>query len=351
MMPPAGGGLESPPSATPRVSVVLPVFNALATLPRAVASVRAQTLADWELTAVDDGSTDGSGEWLAQAAKGEPRLRVLRRPHAGLVPALNAGLAAARGEFIARLDADDECLPDRLAAQVALLETNPSLGVAGCLVDFAGDRAAQAGYAAHVDWLNSLVTPDDIALGRFIESPHAHPSVMFRREPVARHGGYRDGPFPEDYELWLRWLEAGVRMAKAPRVLLRWHDPPGRLSRSDPRYAPAAFYRLKAPFLARWLRANAGGRAVWVIGAGRLTRRRVELLEAEGVRVAGFVDVNPRRLGVARDGRRIIAWEALPPPGAVFLLGCVANRGARGPQREHLTARGWREGEDFLFAA
>lgn len=336
---------------TPRVSVVLPVFNARATLPRAVASVRAQTFADWELVAVDDGSTDGSGEWLVQAAREEPRLRVLHRPHAGLVPALNAGLAAARGEFIARFDADDECLPERLAVQVALLEANPSLGVAGCLVEFAGDRVAQAGYAAHVDWLNSLVTPDDIALGRFIESPHAHPSVTFRRELVAQHGGYRDGPFPEDYELWLRWLEARVTMAKAPRVLLRWHDPPGRLSRTDARYAPAAFFRLKAPYLARWLRTHTGGREIRVIGAGRLTRRRVGLLEAEGVQVAGFVDVNPRRLGVARDGRRIIAWEELPPPGEVFLLGYVANRGARGPQREFLAARGWREGEDLLFAA
>ncbi|HMO65446.1 MAG TPA: glycosyltransferase family 2 protein, partial [Verrucomicrobiota bacterium] len=120
---------------TPRVSVVLPVFNALATLPRAVASVRAQTFTDWELVAVDDGSTDGSGEWLARAAKEEPRLRVLRRPHAGLVPALKDGLDAARGEFIARLDADDECLPDRLAAQVAMLDADPSFGVAGCRVE------------------------------------------------------------------------------------------------------------------------------------------------------------------------------------------------------------------------
>ncbi|MFN0068799.1 MAG: glycosyltransferase family 2 protein [Limisphaerales bacterium] len=351
MMPPADGGLEGRPSTPPRVSVVLPVFNALATLPRAVASVRAQTFADWELVAVDDGSTDGSGEWLAQAAKEEPRLRVLRRPHMGLVPTLNDGLAAARGEFVARMDADDECLPDRLAAQVEMLEANPSFGVAGCLVEFAGDRAAQAGYAAHADWLNSLVTLEQIALGRFIESPHAHPSVMFRRDLATRRGGYRDGPFPEDYELWLRWLEAGVRMAKVPRVLLRWHDPPGRLSRTDARYAPAAFFRLKAPFLARWLRAHAAGRTVWVAGAGRLTRRRVELIGAEGVRVAGFVDVNPRRLGVARDGRRIIAWEKLPPPGEVFLLGYVANRGVRGPQREFLAARGWREGVDFLFAA
>ena len=69
---------------------------------------------------------------------------------------------------------------------------------------------------------------------------------MFRRELVARHGGYRAGDFPEDYELWLRWLDAGVRMAKVPRPLLTWHDSTGRLSRTDARYDPEAFFRLKA---------------------------------------------------------------------------------------------------------
>jgi glycosyltransferase involved in cell wall biosynthesis len=103
--------------AAPRVTILLPVWNARATLPRAVASLRAQTLADWGLLAVDDGSTDGGGGWLERAAAAdEPRLRVLRRPHAGLVAALNAGLAAARGELVARMDADDECHPERLAA-------------------------------------------------------------------------------------------------------------------------------------------------------------------------------------------------------------------------------------------
>ena len=240
----------------PRVSVLLPTFNALATLPRAVASLRAQTFRDWELLVVDDGSTDGSADWLRTEAAREPRLKVISQPHAGIVPALNGGLAEARGEFVARMDADDESLPERLAEQVAWLDAHPDTGVVGALVEFAGDRTTSAGYALHVDWLNSVVSPEQIALNRFVEAPFAHPSVMFRRGLAARHGGYRDGNFPEDSELWLRWLEAGVRMAKVPRVLLRWHDPPARLSRTDPRYDVEAFYRLKAEYLARWLRAN-----------------------------------------------------------------------------------------------
>src|SRR6185436_16591977 len=115
---------------------------------------------------------------------------------------------------------------------MAFLRTseNRPIGLVGCLVEFGGDRSASEGYALHVDWINALTTPDEIALNRFVESPLAHPSVMFRRELVEKHGGYRAGDFPEDYELWLRWMEAGARMGKVPRVLLTWQDGPGRLS-------------------------------------------------------------------------------------------------------------------------
>ena len=172
----------------PRVSVVLPVFNAAATVARAVESIRAQTWRDWELVAVDDGSTDGTKEILDRWARDDARARVVTQDHAGVATAANTGLAAARGELIARMDADDVAHPERLARQVALLDADATLGVASSLVEFGGDRAARAGYALHVDWLNSLVTPEEIALNRFVEAPVANPSVLFRRELVERHG-------------------------------------------------------------------------------------------------------------------------------------------------------------------
>lgn len=334
----------------PRISVLLPAFNALATLPRAVASIRAQTFTDWELLVVDDGSMDGTTEWLRAQAAGEPRMKVISQPHGGIVAALNHGLATARGEFIARMDADDESLPERLAEQVALLDAQPDIGVVGSLVEFAGDRAVSQGYALHVDWLNTIISPEQISLNRFVESPFAHPSVMFRRELVARHGNYREGDFPEDYELWLRWLAADVRMAKTPRVLLRWHDLPARLSRTDPRYNVESFYRLKAEHLARWLHANIpSDRKVLAWGAGRLTRKRVKLLEANGITVTAYVDIDPNKLGRSRAGHLVLAPEQIPP--GAFILGYVAKRGAREDCRARLGQRGFVEGRDFLFAA
>lgn len=337
-------------AASPLVSVLLPVRNAAATIARAVGSVQAQTLRDWELVVVDDGSSDGTRAWLRSAAPGEARIRLIEQPALGLVPALNAGLVAARGRFVARMDADDACHPERLAAQVAWLEANPGAGLVSCLVGFGGDRAASAGYALHVDWLNTLVAPEAIVLNRFIESPFAHPSVMFRRELVARHGGYRDGDFPEDYELWLRWLDAGVVMGKVPRELLTWHDAPGRLSRTDPRYDPEAFFRMKAEYLAKHLRRS-GRLEAWIWGAGRPTRKRAAHLAAHGLRIAGYIDVDVKKTGKRVGGVPVIGPDELPPPGRVFVLGYVAKRGVRELTRAELTGRGYAEGRDFLMGA
>lgn len=157
-----------PATRPPIVSVVMPTYNAAATLLAAVGSLCAQTWADWELIVVDDGSTDDTTEILAALARTEPRLVLARQPHFGIVSALHAGLARARGRFIARMDADDFSQPDRLGEQVNYLECHPEIGLVSCLVEFGGDARASEGFARHVGWLNSFATPEAIALNRFV---------------------------------------------------------------------------------------------------------------------------------------------------------------------------------------
>lgn len=320
-------------------------------LEEAVASVLRQSLRDWELIIVDDGSTDGTAAMLTAIRRSDPRVRVITQPHAGIVAALNRGLAACTACFIARLDADDFMHPLRLELQSAALAQDPELGLVSCRVDFLGSREQQAGYALHVDWLNSLLSADDIRLNRFVEAPFAHPSVMFRRELVTRHGGYRAGEFPEDYELWLRWLDAGVKMAKLPVPLLSWRDRADRLSRTSARYSPEAFFRTKAPWIARELARSAAGRQVWIWGAGRPTRKRAAALDTQGLTIVGYVDIDPKKYGRELQGRPIVPPASLPAPHRAFVLGYVSTRGARDLIRHHLLTHGYQEGRDFLMCA
>jgi glycosyltransferase involved in cell wall biosynthesis len=344
-------------SASPLVSVVLPVRNGAATIARAVTSIQIQAFSDWEMLVVDDGSSDGTREIVAEIARNDPRVRMLSPADAGsgIVAALNRGLAVARGEFVARMDADDQSLPGRLAAQVSFLRApeNHEVGLVSCRVAFGGDRMANAGYALHVDWINALLAAEQIALNRFVESPLAHPSVMFRHELVERHGGYRAGDFPEDYELWLRWLDAGVKMAKLSDELLCWNDSPTRLSRADARYNPEAFFRVKAEWIAREVKRKVGARRVLIWGAGRPTRKRAAHLEAYGVRIAGYVDVDAKKTtaAIGGTGLPVLGYETLPPPAEAFVLVYVSSRGAREFIRTDLCARGFVEGRDFLMCA
>lgn len=334
------------------VSVTMPCHNCGDTVGRALDSLLAQEGADFEVVAVDDGSTDDTAGVLAEYARRDARVRVLTMEHGGVVAAANAAIAAARGCYLARMDADDEALPGRLAAQARLLDEDPGLGLVGCRVRFGGCRRTCAGYAHYVDWTNSLLTHEQISLNRFVEFPVPNPSIMVRRSCIEAHGGYRDGDFPEDYDLLLRWLEAGVRMAKADEELLVWNDPPTRLSRTHPRYDVDAFYRIKTEYLARWLaRHNPHHPVVHILGSGRTTRKRADLLLDHGVEFAAYYDIDPRKIGHVVNGVKVRDRAEVPPPGEGLCIPYVASRGAREEIAAFLQGRGMVLGRDYIPAA
>lgn len=329
----------------PSISILMPVRDAPATVEAAVESVRGQSFADWELVMVDDGSQPATAELLRCLAAQDSRIVLLRQPALGIATALNRGCDACRGEMVARMDADDVMGERRLELQRAFLMAKPDHGLVSSRVRFGG---TEAGYAAHVDWVNSLMNHEAMSLRRFVEAPVAHPSVMFRRELITQHGGYRGGDFPEDYELWLRWLEAGVRFGKVDEELLTWNDPPQRLSRTDGRYSVDAFYAMKSLYLRHWLHQHAAGREIWLWGAGRVTRRRFDSLSEL---VTGFIDVDEAKRGHHRDGRAVRLADDLPERARSFIVAGVGTRGAREAIAAHLQVRGWEEGRDFLLAA
>jgi glycosyltransferase involved in cell wall biosynthesis len=235
--------------AAPAVSVVMCVHDGAPLVAEAVASVLAQTDGDLELIVVDDGSTDDTPALLAAVRDG--RLRVHRQPRTGLTRALNRGLGLARAPLIARLDADDVALPERLARQRAFLAEHGEVGLLGT----AAREVDPAGGPVRV------VRPpaDDAGLRRALirANPFVHSSVMARRELIVRAGGYDETlPVAQDYDLWMR-LSRLTRLATLDEVLVVRRLGPRRVSieREED--------RLRAEARVRWRAVVSGAYPPW----------------------------------------------------------------------------------------
>lgn len=338
------------------IGVLLPVYNSEDTLAEALDSLVAQTFADWETWILDDGSTDTTADLAGAYEARDPRFRYVLLPHRGIPPTLNEGLRRCDTPLIARMDGDDLCEPTRFAAQLDLLAAQPQVGVVATQISsFHSDgRPPGSGMTRYVDWVNGLLTPEDHYRERYVESSVAHSSVLAPREVLS--GGYRDLDWCEDYDLWLRLMQRGVRFAKVPEVLLAVRDEEGRISRNDYRYTQDALRRCKLDHLLDpEVGPLANRRRILFWGAGRVGKRWLRELPDHGVTVEAAVDLHPRKLGRRIHGAQIIPpdalahhWRDLENP---FLLVGVGARGARLEIREYLTGLGLHELDDYLFVA
>ncbi len=337
----------------PDVSVLLPCFNAQNTLRETLESLQAQTYPDFEVICVDDGSTDKTLEILRNQAEKDPRLIVFSEPHRGVVAAANRGLAACQGEIIVRLDADDLCSPQRIALQRSYLLEHPETAVVSSLVEGFPEAEIGEGFALYYQWLNGLVSHEDICREIFVESPIANPSATFRKAWIRNLGGYQDHGWPEDYDLWLRFYLAGAHFAKIQEVLLSWREHPGRLTHQDSRYSVENFLRAKAHYLVRGPARGRDGVFVW--GAGMTGRRLSKHLVREGLPLAAFVEVDEKKIGRTRRGKPIIGSEELLDMWGKYqnpiLLTAVRARSAAPLIKAQLDELGLVEGQDWWRAA
>jgi glycosyltransferase involved in cell wall biosynthesis len=329
----------------PLVSVILPVRNGGVYLAEAVASILNQTLRDFELLLVNDHSADGA---IAGLGMKDERLRVLDNPGRGVAQAFNHGLRHARGAFVARMDADDISLPDRLEIQLSFLQSHADIDVCGACVEIFAEQALAGGNLRYQEWLNSCKSPQQIHHELFIESPIPNPTAMFRREAIDRLGGYQDPEWPEDYDLYLRADAAGMRMAKPDGVLLHWREHEQRLTRTDSRYDIARFQAAKAHFL---VAHRLTGQPLVIWGAGPSGRLMHDLLRAEGAQIRGFVEVHPRRIGGSKRDLPVWPIEQVTHLQEEFVLVAVGAAGARVKIRAWMEQQDQQEGRDYLFVA
>jgi len=212
------------PQGKVTVSVLMPVYNGERFLREAVQSVLRQTLADFELFVIDDGSTDGTSSILGACR--DPRVKVIRQTvNSGIASALNHGLEVCSGAFIARMDADDISVPNRLAKQTSFLQEHTDVGILGSCCELIDTRGQRVGT------LNLPLTDLAIRWSALLANPFAHPSTMIRRDVLERHRLRFNQAFlvAGDYDLWTRLLTY-TRGANLDEPLIRYRIHNGTLT-------------------------------------------------------------------------------------------------------------------------
>ena len=213
-------------SGAPTVSVVLSVKNGGHDLPKALRTILNQSFADFELIAIDNGSNDGTGDYLDSIV--DPRVRIYHQADAGLAAALNRGISLARGQYVARQDHDDLADPSRIAKQVAFLDAHPEHALVGTRAEiWVGDKPS--GRFHDHPTQNEILRFDLL-----FNNPFVHSSVMIRKSALDRVGVYTTDPArqpPEDYELWSR-IARQYRVANLAERLTVYREVPSSMSRA-----------------------------------------------------------------------------------------------------------------------
>jgi glycosyltransferase involved in cell wall biosynthesis len=332
----------------PLVSILLPVWNAVTTLPLCLRSIQRQTEPGWQCVIVDDGSDDGSLVRARDVAAQDARFTVLATPHRGVVAALNTGLAYCRAPLVARMDADDLMHRHRLAAQIRALREAPQLVAVGCHVRLFPRRYLRDGRRTYESWLNSINSARRVRQDAFVECPIAHPTLMIRHQVLVAFG-YRDCGWPEDYDLILRLLSQNLAVGVVPQRLLSWRDQPRRMSRVDSRYALERFTACKASFLALHFLADTETYILWGYGSTGKALRRALLPYAK--RPSHIVELHPGRLGRQIHHAPVIPPAVLPQVPQQPVVASVAGLKARTEIRQSMASMGFIEGRDFVCAA
>lgn len=258
-----GLGMSGGTNKSPRVSVLMPAHNAEQYIRESIESILSQTFRDFELLVLDDGSTDSTAV-VARSYLDERLKLITNEANLGIIGTLNRGLNAARGEYVARMDADDVSAPDRFAKQVAFLDQHPDVAVVGTWFRFINHTGRQ------LLGCEPPYRPDDVRNALLFQNCIAHPSVMFRRSVVLATNGYDPSAlYAEDYALWLSISERHD-IANLPEYLLMYRVHPNQVS----------LRKLKAQWRASTSIRNAARSRMGQMKRGEFFRRIVNELRA-----------------------------------------------------------------------
>ncbi len=302
----------------PGVSVIMPVKNQEDYIEVALQSVIDQEFNDIEIIVVNDGSTDCTANKLSSFLH-DDRLQIVELPESrGIVTALNTGLAAATGDFVARMDGDDIMHPARIRKQYEFSRSNPDVDLCGCCVTcFTDSGPVSQGVHNFQEWHNSLLTSAEMRRNIYVDSPMVHPTFFAARSFFRRMCGYQDTGFAEDYDFIFRSIFSCAKLSKLPEKLLLWRDHPNREIRTNPDLKKDRLFRQKAHFFMKF--DPLANRPLYLFGIWRYGKSILDALLGEGLQIRGVVDPSEKRLASGVRGLPVFDMSVALPKTSVII--------------------------------
>lgn len=288
--------------STPKISVVMPAYNAAAHLDEAVSSILGQTFRDFEFIIINDGSVDATASILNRYAEIDSRIQVCHQENQGMISALNRGCRMARGQYIARMDADDVSFPHRFERQLEYIERHPQTGILGTWICRLGNTGSVVG-----TWCPST-NPKVLKWTHFFGVGVWHPTVLMRREVIEKVNFYRpDAVLADDWDLWLR-AGAITEFGNVPEVLLKYRIWHGSTSQRHHNLLRETQLKLLASFIGDYLKVDPPIEAVAGLQRSRLEDpRQIRLSAALLQRLyQNFLNEN----ALTSEELREISWDA-----------------------------------------
>ncbi len=309
-----------------KVSILIPFKNTARFLPECLESIVNQTFTNWEVVAVNDGSTDESGQIVRAHAGIDSRIRYVENQGTGIIDALRTAYENCNGHFITRMDSDDIMTPNKLKTMHSDLTTNGEGHVALGLVKYFSEVGINDGYKRYENWLNRLIASGKNFDEIYKECVIPSPCWMVFRSDFDRAGGFNSDIYPEDYDLTFRFYAIGLQCIPSNTLLHHWRDYPIRTSRTSLNYAENTFLELKVYYFLKLSYDATKTLVVW--GAGKKGKKVAALLVSEKIPFLWVCD-NPKKIGKNIYGKRLEDWKLLSQLTNTQSIITVANEEAQ----------------------
>ena len=328
------------------VSLLMPFKDTEAYLPACLDSILNQTYMDWELLAVDDGSSDSSRSILETYAQSDSRIRVFMNAESGIIPALRVAYKYSSGNYISRMDSDDIMEPAKLETMINSLQEQGEGHVALGLVKYFSEDGISDGYYRYEKWLNQLTSKGTNYSEIYKECVIPSPCWMVSRSDLDRCGAFESNRYPEDYDLTFRFYKHQLKCIPSDSLLHHWRDYPHRTSRTSEHYAQNYFLDIKVHYFLELDFQKHRPLVIW--GAGSKGKTVARLLIKEGRPFTWLCD-NPKKIGKKIYGQELVPFQHLESLKRPQSIVTVANEEAQAEIRAYFKKLGHTADSDCFF--